>query len=82
MATIHFFDGRRGGSGKSTTTRTVTQYCNDRGIPHVLVDADPKGDVFLTCGGKQICFSEADAKLYDADQLFNLYGSIPRCSAA
>jgi len=69
---IHLFDGRKGGVGKSLSTRTVAHYFNQRHFPHVLVDADPKGDVFLTCGGQQIVFSEADSKLYDADQIFDL----------
>jgi hypothetical protein len=72
MAIIHFIGGEKGGVGKSLFTRILAAYCQNHAKQVTLVDADPKGDVHSTCGGKQIVFSEAEDKLYDADDLFQL----------
>lgn len=72
MAIIHFVDGEKGGVGKSLFTRVLVQYFCDRDLSFELIDADPKKDVFLTCGGKSIIFSEAEDHFYDADELFAL----------
>jgi len=40
MSTIHFIGGEKGGVGKSVVARLCTQYCIDRALPFVGVDAD------------------------------------------
>jgi hypothetical protein len=40
MSTIHFIGGEKGGVGKSVVARLVAQYCIDKGLPFVAVDAD------------------------------------------
>jgi MinD superfamily P-loop ATPase len=40
MATIHFIDGEKGGVGKSLFARVMVQYCLDKQLPYVLVEAD------------------------------------------
>ena len=40
MSTIHFIGGEKGGVGKSVVARLAAQYCIDRAIPFVAVDAD------------------------------------------
>jgi hypothetical protein len=40
MSTIHFIGGEKGGVGKSVVARLLAQYCIDRGVPFVAVDAD------------------------------------------
>jgi hypothetical protein len=40
MSTIHFIGGEKGGVGKSVVARLVAQYCIDRAIPFVALDAD------------------------------------------
>jgi len=40
MSTIHFVGGEKGGVGKSVVARLLAQYCIDRGLPFVAVDAD------------------------------------------
>jgi hypothetical protein len=40
MSTIHFIGGEKGGVGKSVVARLLAQYCIDRSIPFVAVDAD------------------------------------------
>jgi hypothetical protein len=40
MSTIHFVGGEKGGVGKSVMARLLAQYCIDRGIPFIAVDAD------------------------------------------
>jgi hypothetical protein len=40
MSTIHFIGGEKGGVGKSVVARLCAQYCIDRSLPFVAVDAD------------------------------------------
>ena len=40
MSTIHFIGGEKGGVGKSVVARLCAQYCIDRTLPFVAVDAD------------------------------------------
>jgi len=40
MSTIDFIGGEKGGVGKSVVARLVAQYCIDRAIPFIAVDAD------------------------------------------
>jgi CO dehydrogenase nickel-insertion accessory protein CooC1 len=40
MSTIHFIGGEKGGVGKSVVARLVAQYCIDRAIPFIALDAD------------------------------------------
>jgi hypothetical protein len=40
MSTIHFIGGEKGGVGKSVVARLVAQYCIDRALPFLAVDAD------------------------------------------
>ncbi len=40
MSTIHFIGGEKGGVGKSVVARLLAQYCIDRSLPFVAVDAD------------------------------------------
>jgi hypothetical protein len=40
MSTIHFVGGEKGGVGKSVVARVIAQYCIDRAIPFVALDAD------------------------------------------
>lgn len=40
MSTIHFVGGEKGGVGKSVVARLLAQYCIDRGVPFIAVDAD------------------------------------------
>jgi hypothetical protein len=40
MSTIHFIGGEKGGVGKSVVARLAAQYCIDRAIPFVAIDAD------------------------------------------
>ncbi|KYF87491.1 mobilization protein [Sorangium cellulosum] len=40
MSTIHFIGGEKGGVGKSVVARLVAQYCIDRALPFVALDAD------------------------------------------
>src|SRR3954453_5860250 len=40
MSTIHFIGGEKGGVGKSVVARLCAQYCIDRALPFVAVDAD------------------------------------------
>jgi hypothetical protein len=75
MAIIHFIDGEKGGVGKSLFARVMVQYCIDRQLPYVLVEADRSnpdvGDIYpAAC--EQAIFSEAERKAYDADRIFDL----------
>ncbi len=47
MGTIHFIGGEKGGVGKSVMSRLLAQYCIDRTIPFVAVDADPSNRTLL-----------------------------------
>jgi len=40
MSTVHFVGGEKGGVGKSVVARLLAQYCIDRQLPFVAVDAD------------------------------------------
>ena len=40
MSTIHFIGGEKGGVGKSVVARLAAQYCIDRALPFVAIDAD------------------------------------------
>jgi hypothetical protein len=40
MSTIDFIGGEKGGVGKSVVARLVAQYCIDRAVPFVALDAD------------------------------------------
>jgi hypothetical protein len=40
MSTIHFIGGEKGGVGKSVVARLCCQFCIDRALPFVAVDAD------------------------------------------
>jgi hypothetical protein len=75
MAIIHFIDGEKGGVGKSLFARVMVQYCIDRQLPHVLVEADRSnpdvGEVYPE-GCERAVFSEAERKAYDADRIFDL----------
>jgi hypothetical protein len=75
MATIHFIDGEKGGVGKSLFARVMVQYCIDRQLSHVLVEADRSnpdvGEVYPE-GCERAIFSEAERKAYDADRIFDL----------
>lgn len=80
MATIHFIDGEKGGVGKSLFARVMVQYCRDRQLAYVLVEADRSnpdvGEVYPE-GCEQVVFSEAERKAYDADRIFDLAIATP-----
>ena len=40
MSTIHFVGGEKGGVGKSVVARLLAQYCIDKDLPFVALDAD------------------------------------------
>jgi hypothetical protein len=40
MSTVHFVGGEKGGVGKSVVARLIAQYCIDRSLPFVALDAD------------------------------------------
>ena len=40
MSTIHFIGGEKGGVGKSVVARLGAQYCIDKALPFVAIDAD------------------------------------------
>ena len=40
MSTIHFIGGEKGGVGKSVVARLCAQYCIDKALPFMAVDAD------------------------------------------
>jgi len=40
MSTIHFIGGEKGGVGKSVVARLCAQYCIDRQLPFLALDAD------------------------------------------
>jgi hypothetical protein len=40
MSTIHLIGGEKGGVGKSVVARLASQFCIDRSLPFVAVDAD------------------------------------------
>jgi hypothetical protein len=40
MSTIHFIGGEKGGVGKSVVARLCAQYCIDKTLPFVALDAD------------------------------------------
>jgi hypothetical protein len=75
MAIIHFIDGEKGGVGKSLFARVMVQYCCDRQLPYVLVEADRSnpdvGEIYPEKCERAI-FSEAERKAYDADRIFEL----------
>jgi hypothetical protein len=75
MAIIHFIDGEKGGVGKSLFARVMVQYCIDRQLPYVLVEADRSnpdvGEIYHE-GCERAIFSEAERKAYDADRIFDL----------
>ena len=72
MPRIHFFDGDKGGVGKSFCCRTLIQYFLDRNLPFVPVEADRYNpDVlnrYLTLGFQYAIFSD-DEKQTSADEL-------------
>jgi hypothetical protein len=80
MATIHFIDGEKGGVGKSLVARVMVQYCIDRQVPHVLVEADRSnpdvGEVYPERCERAV-FSEAERKAYEADRIFDLAITTP-----
>ena len=47
MSTIHFIGGEKGGVGKSVVARLAAQYCIDKGLPFVAVDADASHGALL-----------------------------------
>src|ERR1700733_6195001 len=47
MSTIHFIGGEKGGVGKSVVARLCAQYCIDRSLPFVAVDADASHGALL-----------------------------------
>ncbi len=61
--------------GKSLFARVMVQYCRDRQLAYVLVEADRSnpdvGEVYSE-GCEQAVFSEAERKAYDADRIFDL----------
>jgi hypothetical protein len=40
MSTLHFVGGEKGGVGKSVVARLIAQFCIDRALPFVALDAD------------------------------------------
>ncbi len=70
---IHFADGNKGGVGKSFLARTLYQYCLDRAIPVIGVEADIdspdfKG-IYQTAAVSR--FSEDEILLNQANDIFN-----------
>src|SRR5208282_2701807 len=47
MSTLHFIGGEKGGVGKSVMSRLAAQYCIDRAIAFVGVDADASNRTLL-----------------------------------
>jgi hypothetical protein len=47
MSTIHFIGGEKGGVGKSVVARLCAQYCIDRSLPFMAVDADASHGALL-----------------------------------
>jgi hypothetical protein len=47
MSTIHFIGGEKGGVGKSVVARLCAQYCIDRSLAFVAVDADASHGALL-----------------------------------
>ena len=62
MATLHFFGGEKGGTGKSLVARTAAQYHLDRGIDFSLFDADRSNpdvqQTYHSIGCGSVIFSE------------------------
>jgi hypothetical protein len=80
MATIHFIDGEKGGVGKSLFARVMVQYCLDKQLPYVLVEADqsnPDVGVFYPENIQTAVFSESERQAYAADAIFNLALTTP-----
>jgi hypothetical protein len=80
MATIHFIDGEKGGVGKSLFARVMVQYCLDKQLPYVLVEADqsnPDVGVFYPENIQTAIFSESERQAYAADTIFNLALTTP-----
>ncbi len=77
MSTIHFIGGEKGGVGKSVVARLCAQYCIDRALPFVAVDAD------ASHGALQRFYAEytraVDLGEYEsADQILTLATEQPR----
>ena len=79
MATAHFFLGDKGGTGKSTTCRTVIQYYLDRNVEFALFDADRSNPdvkrIYSNVGCQTAVFSENEK--YE-DQANSIYFSAIR----
>src|SRR5215471_14688083 len=52
MSTIHFIGGEKGGVGKSVVARLCAQYCIDKALPFVAVDADGSHGALLRFYGE------------------------------
>ena len=77
MSTIHFIGGEKGGVGKSMVARTCAQYCIDRSLPFVAVDADGSHGALLRFYGDYT--RPVDLAQYDsADEILALATEEPR----
>ena len=68
MSTIDFIGGEKGGVGKSVVARLVAQYCIDRGVPFVALDADESHGTLRRHYGEQTQAVDL-ARVDSADQI-------------
>ena len=77
MSTIHFIGGEKGGVGKSVVARLCAQYCLDKTLPFVALDADGSHGALLRFYGS---FTRpVDLSRYEsADEILALATQEPR----
>jgi hypothetical protein len=77
MSTIHFIGGEKGGVGKSVVARLCAQYCIDRSLAFVGVDADASHGALLRFYAEYT--RPVDLGEYEsADQILTLAAEQPR----
>ena len=77
MSTIHFIGGEKGGVGKSVVARLCAQYCIDRSLAFVGVDADASHGALLRFYAEYT--RAVDLGEYEsADQILTLATEQPR----
>jgi hypothetical protein len=77
MSTIHFIGGEKGGVGKSVVARVCAQYCIDRSLPFMAVDADASHGALLRFYAEYT--RPADLEQSDTvDAILTLASELPR----
>lgn len=77
MSTLHFIGGEKGGVGKSVVARLCAQYCIDRALPFVAVDADGSHGALLRFYGDYARPVDL-ARFESADEILSLATDEPR----